>query len=151
MDKLWLVKDKKGRIHGPYTEKEICFYIEQRKFKGEEFFCSYPTGKWKALSTHPVFYEKIVNQLQKKPSSGAEPSQSDSKEVSSSKAESIEEDDIEPTRIIRPKEISATPQKKKVKIKLSKEFKEEVLAEERGWEEESDALIEMDSEEGGFF
>ena len=59
MDKLWLVKDKKGRIFGPYTEQEVCFHIDQGEFTGEELFSSYPTGRWEPLSTHPVFYEKI--------------------------------------------------------------------------------------------
>lgn len=150
MDKLWLVKDKKGRIFGPYTEEEICFYIEQREFKGEEFFCSYPAGKWRALSTHPVFYEKIVDQLQDKPGSDKTQPETEQKDPTLSENESTDEDYIEPTRIITPREVSDAHKKKKVKIKLSKEFKEEVLAEEGVYEEKSNSIITMASDEGFF-
>ena len=123
MDQLWLVKDKKGRIFGPYSEKEVCFHIEEGEFKGEELFSKYPAGKWKPLSTHPVFYEKILAKLNKSSSSDpAGPTESVDKEN-----ESLKEDEpIEATRIITP----SSPKKGKVKIKLSKEFKQEILEEE---------------------
>ena len=150
MDKLWLVKDHKDRIFGPYTETEICFYIAQGKFKGEELFCSYPTGKWSALSTHPVFYEAIVDQLQGKTVSDKNQSDEEQKDISLSEDESVAEDAIESTHIITPKEIPDAHKKKKVKLKLSKEFKEEVLAEEGVFEEKSEGIIEMESDEGFF-
>jgi len=59
-EKLWLVKDKRGRIFGPYNEQEICVPIEDGEFKEEEFFSPYPTEKWKPLSAHPVFYDKVL-------------------------------------------------------------------------------------------
>lgn len=130
MSKLWLIKDKKGRIFGPYNEQEICFYIEEGEFKGEELLSSYPAGKWKPLSVHAVFYEKILAQLNKKSTSDSSSEKSVSIEESSFGEESVEkEEPIEPTRIITPKEIHPSKTRKKVKIKLSDEFKEEVLDE----------------------
>ena len=121
MEKLWLIKDKKGRIFGPYNEKEVCFHIEEGEFKGEEFFSKYPAGKWQALSTHPVFYEKLLSVINQSASSDS--SQTD---ISKSEKESLTKEPLEATRIIeRP---PSSP--KKVKIKLSKEFKKEILEEE---------------------
>ncbi|MCZ0933444.1 MAG: tetratricopeptide repeat protein, partial [Oligoflexia bacterium] len=136
MDKLWLIKDKKGRIFGPYNEKEVCFYIEEGEFKGEELFSKYPAGKWSPLSAHPVFYEKLLAKLNKSNSSDS----SLSTESSESESESLKEETIEATRIIPAK---STPKKGKVKIKLSKEFKKEIL-EEEGEEGFSD-IIEMEN------
>ena len=122
MDKLWLVKDKKGRIFGPYNEKEICFHIEDGEFTGEELFSKYPTGKWKPLSAHPVFYEKVLSKINE---SGSSDSSLPTKSLDSTDSGSTEP--IEATRIIAPKTSS---KKEKVKIKLSKEFKKEILEEE---------------------
>ena len=129
MSKLWLIKDKKGRIFGPYNEQEICSYIEEGEFKGEELLSSYPAGKWKPLSVHAVFYEKILAQLNKKSTSDSSSEKFVSIEESSFGEESVEKEPIEPTRIITPKEIHPSKKRKKVKIKLSDEFKEEVLDE----------------------
>ena len=136
MKKLYLVKDKKERIFGPYTEQEICFYIEDRELKGDEFFSSYPTGKWEPLSTHPVFYEKIISQLNR----SDKESNASQKELESS-FESLENDDqeaLEPTRIFKASSEKSS-EKKKVKIKLSQQFREEVLLEEG-----ADDIIEME-------
>ena len=131
MAKLWLVKDKKGRIFGPYKDQEICFYIDEGEFKGEEFFSSYPAGEWKPLSAHPLFYEKILAQLNKPKAVKRDESSSSSKKESDTEPESLREESepLEPTRIVDPRKPSS-PKKEKIKIKLSKEFKEEVLAEE---------------------
>ena len=132
MDKLWLIKDRKGRIFGPYNEKEICFYIEDGEFKGEESFSSYPVGKWKPLSAHPIFYEKILAEFNKKNAPIDAFEQSVLMEESKTEDKNIEKKPIEPTRIVTPREVVSSSKKrqKKVKIKLSKEFKENVLAEE---------------------
>ena len=134
MNQLWLIKDKKGRIFGPYNEKEVCFYIEDGEFKGEELFSKYPTGKWKPLSTHPVFYEKLLAKLNKSSSSDSSPP------TESSESESVEKEPIEATRIIP---IKSSPQKRKVKIKLSKEFKKEILEDEK--KDDFSDIIEMEN------
>ena len=146
MSKLWLVKDKKGRIFGPYNEQEICFYIDEGEFKGEELLSSYPSGSWKPLSTHSVFYEKILAKLNEKAASAPSSDSSVSLEESSIDSENIEKEPIEPTRIITPKEDSSSKTRKKVRIKLSKEFKEGVLEEEG-----ESGIIEMEDFKERFF
>ena len=161
--KLWLVKDRKKRIFGPYNEKEICFYIEEGEFKGTEFFCSYPVGKWKPLSSNPLFYEKVIQQLNKKSRKGGEKSSSqkshsakdsetdlssfqiDDEESSShtSSTSHQEEKVIEATRIVAPRKdpVKVVSKRKKVKIRLSEKFKEQVLEEEAGASE----IIDMEN------
>ena len=65
MDKLWLVKSKKGRIFGPYTKEEIIEHIESKRFLGEEFYCSYPSGEWEMLSSNKTFYEHLIKNINK--------------------------------------------------------------------------------------
>lgn len=131
MSQLYLVKDKKGRIFGPWTEEEICFHIEEGELKGNELFSDYPAGKWQALSASPVFYKKIISKLH------SDTKSSYTKEERESLSEPLtneEHETLEPTRILKVDEKQSSPQKKKVKIKLSREFREEVL-EEEGFED----------------
>lgn len=130
MDKLWLVKDKRGRIFGPYNEKEVCFYIQEGEFKGEELFSPYPTGKWKPLSAHPVFYEKIMAKLNEKTSHVDPFEKSISTRESLSEKVTEEQEPVEPTQILTPKKTDSLQTKSKVQIKLSEKFKEDVLMEE---------------------
>ena len=138
MDKLWLIKDKKGRIFGPYNEKEVCFHIENGEFTGEELYSKYPTGQWQPLSTKPIFYEKVLATINKSSSV----SSFSSSESSISESKSSEKEPIEATRIIAPK---SSPKKGKVKIKLSKEFKKEIVV------EDDDHIIEMENVNERFF
>lgn len=142
MKKLWLIKDKKGKIFGPYNEQEICFYIEEGEFGEKDFFSSYPAGKWKPLSVHSVFYEKILAQINKKPESINLSESSVSVEESNDDQESSA---VEPTRIVAPKDKKSS-QKKKIKIKLSEEFKEGVLIDEGVGD-----IIEMEDFKQKFF
>ncbi|MCY4321749.1 MAG: tetratricopeptide repeat protein [Bdellovibrionaceae bacterium] len=140
MDQLWLIKDKKGRIFGPYTQKEVCFHIEEGEFKGEEFFSKYPTGTWKPLSAHPIFYEKLLSKInQKKSSISEKPAPSFNNEYES---EDVKEEVMESTRIISKPSIK----KEKVKIKLSKDFKQEIIEEEA-----VSQVIEMENVSKRFF
>ena len=145
MEKLWLIKDKKGRIFGPYSEKEICFYIEEGEFTGEEFFSSYPTGQWQPLSAHSLFYKKILDQLHgntKSDSTQDEGPLSLKEEADSEKSEEY----IEPTRIVVPKAGKTSKKNKKIKIKLSQKFKEE----KQDFREEFSDVIEMEDVKEGF-
>lgn len=134
MSKLYLVRDKKGRIFGPYTTEEISFHIEEGEFKGEEEFSTYPTGKWQVLSTSPVFYKQIISKLNR------EEKTQKAKEEFSQLSDNMtfeEQQTLEPTRILK---VDNKEEKKKVKIKLSKEFREEVLEDEA-----FDDIIDMGS------
>ena len=139
MSQLYLVKDKKERIFGPYTEQEICFHIEEGELKGNEEFCTYPTGKWKALSASPVFYKKIIAQLNRVEKS------SQIKDEMSNLSDNVTEEEkqvLEPTRILKLDTDKKSSQKKKLKIKLSKQFRDEVL-EDEGYQD----VIDMEPED----
>ena len=127
MSQLYLVKDKKGRIFGPYTEEEICFHIEEGELKGNEQFSNYPTGKWQPLSASSVFYKKIISKLNR-----VEKTTQSNDELSnlSDNVTSEEQETLEPTRILKVDLKESPSKKKKVKIKLSREFRDEVLKEE---------------------
>ena len=135
MDKLWLVKDKKSRISGPYSEEEILQRIEERDFDGKELIASYPTGRWKPLATHSAFYEKLLKVL----SRSAKP---DTHGAAEEKQEPI----IEPTVIIPKKRSSGdskeTQKRKKVKIKSRQRQQEE--------KEFYSEVIEMEDVQEGF-
>lgn len=118
--KLWLIRDKDNHVSGPFEEKEICSLIIKGGFDGEEEISSYPSGKWKPISSHLAFHKAFLEAL----------------EPDSDKSDFFEEEPIEPTVIIeKPKEPKKTPERKKVKIKLESDEDENV-------EEESD-VIEM--------
>ena len=127
MSQLYLVKDKKGRIFGPYNEEEICFHIEEGELKGNEQFSNYPTGKWQPLSASSAFYKKIISKLNR----FEKTTQSDD-ELSnlSDNVTSDEQKTLEPTRILKVDLKGSSSKKKKVKIKLSREFRDEILKEE---------------------
>ena len=137
MDKLWLIKDKKGQILGPYTEKEICSYIEEGRFHGEEYFSSYPSGKWKSLFARKIFYETALEALNKKP----KPKE---KEKEESPEEIIESTVIIPKKKEKKADSQKSAKKKKIRIKPS------IDQEELG-PEETDHVIEMEDLKEGVF
>ena len=61
--KLWLLKYKSGRIHGPLSAKEITQLIKDKVIYGEETIAVYPGGRWKPISVEPVFYEQLLQEL----------------------------------------------------------------------------------------
>ena len=140
MEKLYLIKDTKGRVFGPYSESEIISSIEKGDFKGEESFASYPAGKFRPLSAHPAFYEKILLRLDQKSAQddfSKKPGPEGLKEQTG-------QESIEPTKIInlkKPPGPSANPRpsSQKIRIKLSREFKEDVLNKEN-----TGQIIEME-------
>lgn len=136
MSKLWLVKDSKARISGPYNEEEILQRIKDGEFNGEELIASYPSGRWKPLTVYSVFYDKLLKFL----------STPSSKEENSSLSEEKQEKIIEPTVIIpqKPKlKDSKKPKRKKVKIKFQDPDKETE-------ENETEGMIEMEDFQEGF-
>ena len=134
MDKLWLVKDKHSHISGPYSEDDILQQIEDGVLDGEESIASYPSGRWKSLATHSVFYDKLLKVLNT-------PSQRDSSFL----AEEQEKKVIEPTVIIQKNHIKdskkSSTSRKKQKIKITSSDYEE--------ETEND-IIEMEEFQEGF-
>lgn len=134
MSKLWLVKDSKSRISGPYDEEEILQYIEDGKFNGEELIASYPSGQWKPLTVYAAFYNKFLNSL----------NNSSSKEDDAYLSEEKPKKFIDPTVIIPQKpnlKDSKKPERKKIKIKFQDSDKEATETEE---------MIEMEDFHEGF-
>ncbi len=150
MEKLWLLKDKKNRILGPYTEKEIISFIEQGRFKGEEFYSSYPTGQWKPISTHSVFYDHILKTINKK----------DEKEVkninNTIESQGIKEENIEPTIVISKKETkskgeSSKSRRKQVKIEVPESVhRSKYEDEDEDFYDEESQIIEMEDVRANF-
>ena len=135
--KLWLLKDKKNHISGPYTEKEIYEFIKEGQFKGEEKISSYPSGAWKPLSSHSKFYDILLETLN--------PKKSDKNTIFDLEEEEV----IEPTIIEHKPEKPKVkkPKKKKIQIKFRSLSKEESKEES---EEESE-VIEMEDIKDVYF
>ena len=109
MAKLYLVRTKKGKLLGPLDEKQVCHRIDEGEFEGEEELSSYPSGKWKPLSSHPVFYNKILSQMKdsikdKEELSSLSTKESLSDQSSLEESQSVTEQE-EVTRIIEPKKL----------------------------------------------
>ena len=133
MDKLWLVKDKHSHISGPYSEDDILQQIEDGVLDGEESIASYPSGRWKSLATHSVFYDKLLKVLNTL-------SQRDSSFLSEEQEKKV----IEPTVIIQKNHSKdskkSSTSRKKQKIKITSDYEEET---------END-IIEMEEFQEGF-
>lgn len=136
MKKLWLVKDIKGRVLGPYSEEEIISYIQQKRFTGEEHYCSYPSGRWNPLSVHAGFYEQILKSLSETPESHS---------LDTTKSNSFTEDKtpLEATVILPKPKQKKKKKKKQVKIKVSPWGDSE--------EEDEDEFIDMEDEQQQLF
>ena len=59
MSKTWLIKNRKGRVKGPFSEKEILEKIKVFQLSGEELISLYPAGRWKNISSHSPFYDAL--------------------------------------------------------------------------------------------
>ena len=130
-EKLWLIKDKKGRIQGPYSESQICEFIELGKYDSNSFVSSYPYGKWKPLSTQTSFYEALLKVLDPKKK----------KEKETEESTEAEEEVLEPTVIFSKPIKKISKLKKNIKIQFSR-LREAQLQEEE--EEEKSQIIDME-------
>ncbi len=83
-NKLWLIKNKTGRIQGPLSTKEIIELINEKTVEGEETIAEYPGGKWKPISVEPRFYEKLLGVLSHLERAGGEVEPSSSRSSRSS-------------------------------------------------------------------
>lgn len=59
----WLVRDKTGKIYGPYDEVRLLQFIDKGVLGGDEFISEFPDGKWQPISSHTVLYTKLLQQL----------------------------------------------------------------------------------------
>ena len=148
MEKLWLLKDKKGRILGPYTREEIVSYISQGRFKGEEFYSSYPAGTWRPISTDSGFYDHILKTINKK----------EAKEVENKndaiKSKDIEQGDAESTMVIPIKEVESEKEshkRKQARINIPKSAQNKSEDDEDDYDDEESQIIEMEDVQVNFF
>ncbi len=141
--KLWLIKDRRGKILGPFAAKEIEAYIEEGRFQGEELLSPYPLGRWRPLSAHPAFYAKILGRLSAGPDSppGGRSRLRGSKPKQGPEGPPPEEEDeaLEATIIMR------GPSKKKPSAQKSEKKRKKVkISFEKEDDDESSEIIEME-------
>ena len=60
----WIVKDKKEKIHGPYSTREVLESIRGGEFVGTEQVARYPGGTWVSISENPAFYDQLLASLE---------------------------------------------------------------------------------------
>lgn len=66
-NKNWVYKSETGKVLGPYNTTQMEKFIFDGVLEGNEQVCEYPSGEWKSLSQNEVFYEKILESLERKP------------------------------------------------------------------------------------
>lgn len=59
----WNLKDKKGRIFGPFTTSKIISLIERGYLDGEELITPKNAERWVEISKYPEFYDVIIEAL----------------------------------------------------------------------------------------
>lgn len=59
----WIVKDKHGKVRGPYSNEEVIEKIRKGFFLGEEKIAKYPDGKWTSITQDEAFYSALINIL----------------------------------------------------------------------------------------
>lgn len=64
-DAMWNLKDKKGRIFGPFTTSKIMNLIERGYLDGEEYITPKNAERWVEISKYPEFYDVIIDSLKR--------------------------------------------------------------------------------------
>ncbi|MES2769469.1 MAG: tetratricopeptide repeat protein [Bdellovibrionota bacterium] len=62
-DAMWNLKDKKGRIFGPFTTNKIMNLIERGFLDGQELITPKNAERWVEISKYPEFYDVIMEAL----------------------------------------------------------------------------------------
>lgn len=76
--KTWIVRDREGKIFGPFSTDQVLVQIDRGYFMGGEDVALYPGGRWIPISNTPEFYDRLLDALaqegaeKKKPSSRTE-------------------------------------------------------------------------------
>ena len=60
----WLIRNKDGRIDGPYTTAEVVKKIRAGFYLGEEFISKYPSGRWNPISYDQNFFNTLLEVLE---------------------------------------------------------------------------------------
>lgn len=61
--KTWIVRDREGKIYGPFNTEQVLVQIDRGYFMGGEDVALYPGGKWIPISNAPEFYDRLLEAL----------------------------------------------------------------------------------------
>lgn len=61
--KRWLIKDKDGRVRGPFYTDDILARIQRGEITGEEKISLFPNTDWIPISNDPQFYDQLLDSL----------------------------------------------------------------------------------------
>lgn len=126
-DAKWNLKDKKGRIFGPFSTSKIMSLIERGYLDGEELITPKNAERWVEISKYPEFYDVIIESLKNEHKSLADSDISAELTVSQ-ESEAISNQD-EPVVIQESEQESDRPRKRgKVIIEDEKSSKRDSIA-----------------------
>ena len=128
--KKWLIKNRSGKIEGPYSTEEVMQEIRTGRFTGDEEISLFPGTKWYGISSHPNFYDLLLSIL-----SGEieeEPPQQN-KKVEDDFGDEKTQIDLTPpsqrkktSKSKEPPKVKVPPQKEVIDLKPVKELKKKV-------------------------
>jgi hypothetical protein len=61
--KTWIVRDREGKIFGPFSTDQVLQQIDRGYFMGGEDVALYPGGRWIPISNTPEFYDRLLDAL----------------------------------------------------------------------------------------
>lgn len=61
--KTWIVRDRDGKIFGPFSTDQVLQQIDRGYFMGGEDVALYPGGRWIPISNTPEFYDRLLDAL----------------------------------------------------------------------------------------
>ncbi len=61
--KTWIVRDREGKIFGPFGTDQVLVQIDRGYFVGGEDVALYPGGRWIPISNSPEFYDRLLDAL----------------------------------------------------------------------------------------
>lgn len=61
--KKWIVRDREGKIYGPFATEQVLVQIDRGYFVGGEDVALYPGGRWLPISGAPEFYDRLLEAL----------------------------------------------------------------------------------------
>ncbi|MCB0377508.1 MAG: tetratricopeptide repeat protein [Bdellovibrionales bacterium] len=60
----WLIRNKDGRVDGPFTTQEVLRKIHTGMYMGEEFISRFPAGRWHPISRREEFFDALLETLE---------------------------------------------------------------------------------------
>lgn len=63
----WIIKDRQGRVKGPFSTEQVVDLINAGHLDGEEEIARYPGTEWFPITQDPQFYDKLIEILSAQP------------------------------------------------------------------------------------